>query len=74
MLGYHNDSRVYTLEAQAIFGELYWVVTDALRLTFGGRYSEEEKEGRQRTIYVTFADFPPIQPNNAFFEPKYEQD
>ena len=74
MLGYHNDSRVYTLEAQAIFGELYWDVTDALRLTFGGRYSEEEKEGRQRTIYVTFADLPPIQPNNAFFEPKYEQD
>ena len=74
MLGYHNDSRVYTLEAQAIFGELYWDVTDALRLTVGGRYSEEEKEGKQRTIYVTFSDLPPIQPNNAYFEPKYEQD
>ena len=74
MLGYHNDSRVYTLEAQAFFGELYWDVTDALRLTVGGRYSEEEKEGKQRTIYVTFSDLPPIQPNNAYFEPKYEQD
>ena len=74
MHGYHNDSRVYKLEAKAVFGEVYWDVTDALRLTFGGRYTEEEKEGKQRTIYVTFSDLPPIQPNNAYFEPLFKQE
>ena len=74
MQGYHNDSRVYKLDAAAIFGEVYWDVTDSLRLTFGGRYTEEKKEGKQRTIYVTFADLPPVQPNNAFFTPKFEQE
>ena len=74
MQGYHNDSRSYKLNAKALFGELYWDVTDSLRLTFGGRYSEEEKRGKQRTIYVTFSDLPPIQPNNAFFNPYYEQE
>jgi len=74
MQGYHNDSRVYKLDAAALFGELYWDVTDSLRLTFGGRYSEEKKEGKQRTIYVTFSDLPPVQPNNAFFTPEFEQD
>ena len=74
MQGYPNDSRVYKLDAKAIFGEVYWDVTDSLRLTFGGRYTEEKKEGKQRTIYVTFADLPPVQPNNAFFEPVFEQE
>jgi outer membrane receptor protein involved in Fe transport len=74
MQGYHNDSRVYKLDAKAIFGEVYWDVTDSLRLTFGGRYTEEKKEGKQRTIYVTFADLPPVQPNDAFFEPLFEQE
>jgi len=74
MQGYHNDSRVYKLDAKAIFGEVYWDVTDSLRLTFGGRYTEEEKEGKQRTIYVTFADLPPVQPNDGFFEPVFEQE
>ena len=74
MQGYHNDSRVYKLDAKAIFGEVYWDVTDSLRLTFGGRYTEEKKEGKQRTIYVTFADLPSVQPNNAFFEPVFEQE
>ena len=74
MLGYHNDTRSYKLDAKAIFGELYWDATDSLRLTFGGRYSEEKKRGKQRTIYVTFSDLPPLQPNNAYFEPEYKQD
>jgi outer membrane receptor protein involved in Fe transport len=74
MQGYHNDSRSYKLNAAAVFGEVYWDVTDALRLTFGGRFSEEEKTGKQRTIYVTFSDLPPIQPNNAFFTPEWEQE
>jgi outer membrane receptor protein involved in Fe transport len=44
-------------------------------LTFGARYSEEEKSSKQRTIYVTFADLPPLDPtNNAYGVPKYDQE
>ena len=73
MWGYDNDTRQYSMEATAVFGELYWDVTDNLKLTFGGRYSDEEKTSKQRTIYVTFSDLPPLQPNNAYFEPAYDQ-
>lgn len=42
----HNYFFVYTpyeLESQALFGEVYWNVTDALKLTVGARYTEDEK-------------------------------
>jgi outer membrane receptor protein involved in Fe transport len=42
----HNYFFVYTpyeLESQAAFGEIYWNVTDALKLTVGARYTEDEK-------------------------------
>jgi len=72
--GYHNDTRDYSLETWAVFGELYWDVSDQLLLTFGGRYTDETKEAKQRTIYVTFSDLPTVEPNNAYFLPEYEQD
>jgi outer membrane receptor protein involved in Fe transport len=75
MWGYENDTRLYELDAQALFGELYYDVSPDLRLTFGARYSEEEKKSKQRTIYVTFADLPPLDSeNNAYGFPKYEQE
>jgi iron complex outermembrane receptor protein len=75
MLGYENDTRLYELDAQALFGELYYDVNEDLRLTVGARYSEEEKKSKQRTIYVTFADLPPLDPeNNAYGFPKYDQE
>ncbi|HEY8537491.1 MAG TPA: TonB-dependent receptor [Steroidobacteraceae bacterium] len=33
----------YELESQAVFGELYWRLTDTLKLTVGLRYTEDEK-------------------------------
>ncbi|MBM0104881.1 TonB-dependent receptor [Steroidobacter sp. S1-65] len=42
----HNYFFVYTpyqLESQAAFGELYWNVTDTVKLTVGARYTEDEK-------------------------------
>ena len=42
----HNYFFVYTpyeLESQAVFGELYWNWTDALKFTVGARYTEDEK-------------------------------
>ena len=75
MWGYDNDTRLYELDAQALFGELYYDVNEDLRLTFGARYSEEEKKSKQRTIYVTFADLPPLDPeNNGYGFPKYDQE
>jgi outer membrane receptor protein involved in Fe transport len=33
----------YELESQAAFGEIYWNMTDTLKLTVGARYTEDEK-------------------------------
>ena len=75
MWGYENDTRQYDLDAQALFGELYYDVNQDLRLTFGARISEEEKKSKQRTIYVTFADLPPLDAeNNAYGFPTYDQE
>lgn len=72
MLGYDNDTRKYELETWALFGEAYWDLTDQMTLTAGIRYSDETKEAKQRTIYVTFADLPPVDENNGYFHPEYD--
>jgi outer membrane receptor protein involved in Fe transport len=75
MHGYENDTRLYELDAQAVFGELYYDVSPDLRLTLGARYSDETKKSKQRTIYVTFSDLPPLDAeNNAYGFPEYDQD
>ena len=75
MWGYENDTRLYELDAQAIFGELYYDVSPDLRLTLGARYSDETKKSKQRTLYVTFSDLPPLDAeNNAYGFPEYDQD
>jgi len=75
MWGYENDTRLYELDAQAIFGELYYDVSPDLRLTVGARYSDETKKSKQRTLYVTFSDLPPLDAeNNAYGFPEYDQD
>lgn len=71
MLGYDNDTRKYELETWAIFGETYWNVTDRLTATLGLRYSDEEKNGKQRTLYVTFLDNA-LGEDNGFFYPQYD--
>lgn len=44
----------YEAESIAIFGQATWRITDQLSWTFGGRYSEEEKEAD----YLTTSDDP----------------
>lgn len=39
-------------ETWAIFGETYYEVTPTLRLTVGGRYTEEERSGESRSIVL----------------------
>jgi outer membrane receptor protein involved in Fe transport len=72
MQGYHNDSRSYEVSTWAVFGELYYQVTDQLKATVGLRYSDETKDGVQRTLYVTFLDLPTEANNGDFYYPTYE--
>ena len=72
MQGFHNDSRSYEVSTWAVFGELYYQVTDQLKATVGLRYSDEQKDGVQRTIYVTFLDLPNEANDGDFYFPTYE--
>ncbi len=72
MQGYHNDSRSYEVSTWAVFGEAYYQVTDQLKATVGLRYSDEQKDGVQRTLYVTFLDLPNEANNGDFYYPTYE--
>ena len=52
------DEDPYELESWALFGELYYDITDNTKLTFGLRYTEEEKWNRSRTVFLGFLDNP----------------
>ncbi|MDZ7785281.1 MAG: TonB-dependent receptor [Halioglobus sp.] len=53
---FDNQDRDFLLETWAGFGELYWQAREDLRLTFGFRYSVEDKSSSQRTIFLSFQD------------------
>ena len=74
MQGYDNDTREYKLKTWAIFGELYWDISDRLSATIGLRYSDEKKSSKQRTCYLTFLQCGPFDPEgqSGFFIPSYK--
>jgi outer membrane receptor protein involved in Fe transport len=45
----------YEVDTWALFGELYYDISDATRLTVGLRYSDEEKEVHSRQYFVDLA-------------------
>jgi outer membrane receptor protein involved in Fe transport len=49
-----GNTRLYTTESEqwSVFGQVTWNLSDVLRLTVGGRYSEEDKEGTRRVDIV----------------------
>ncbi|HEY6130975.1 MAG TPA: TonB-dependent receptor [Halioglobus sp.] len=55
---YHNETRPYELETYAGFGELYWQAREDIAVTFGLRYTQEEKKSSQRTVYLGFLSDP----------------
>ncbi|MEH6610619.1 MAG: TonB-dependent receptor [Halioglobus sp.] len=55
---FDNDSQQYELDTWAMFGELYWQTTESISMTFGLRYTDEEKTDQQRTLYLNFLDNP----------------
>ena len=57
---YDNHSLSYQLDTTAVFGELYWSLNDQIDMTFGLRYTDEEKESTQRTVYLGFLSNPNV--------------
>ena len=55
---FDNETRKFELESWAAFGELYYDIREDLRLTLGLRYTDEDKQSSQRTIYLNFLDDP----------------
>jgi outer membrane receptor protein involved in Fe transport len=47
-----SDTDEYTLESLALFGEVYYQLTDATKLTLGLRYTEDEKTIRDRQLLL----------------------
>lgn len=49
---FRNETEKYTLESAAVFGEVYYEMTDALKLTLGLRYTEDEKAVTSRQLLL----------------------
>ena len=47
---FKSDTNEYTIESTAIFGEVYYNITDTLKVTLGLRYTEDEKTIRDRQL------------------------
>ncbi len=54
--------RAYGTESDlwSVFAQVTWNINDAMRLTLGGRYTEEDKEGFRRIDIVNISDPSPI--------------
>ena len=48
-----NETDLYGLKSTGIFGEVYFEVSDRVRLTLGLRYTEDEKRVRDRNMLVS---------------------
>ena len=49
---FNNETSDYDLESKAIFGEVYYSLTDALKLTVGVRYTNDTKEIVSRQLLL----------------------
>ena len=50
------DATFYGVKTWAAFNEVYYEFNDKTRVTFGWRYTQEEKEQDSRTTFADFAD------------------
>lgn len=51
--GYYNsETDKYTLDSTGIFGEVYWQVSDEVKLTVGLRYNKDEKTVADRQVFL----------------------
>ena len=49
---FNPDTKEFSVESQALFGELYYEFTDNLKLTVGARYNVDTKDIYDRTILL----------------------
>jgi outer membrane receptor protein involved in Fe transport len=56
-IGGTGNSRTYKTDSEqwSVFGQATWNISDELRLTVGGRYSEEDKTGERKVDIVDIA-------------------
>ena len=64
---FRNNTQRYELTSYGIFGELYYNITDNLKITAGLRYNNDEKFVRARSTLASF--FVPFGTRNAFDSP-----
>ena len=74
-----NETDLYGLKTAALFGELYWDVSDTVRMTLGLRYTSDEKRVRDRNLLLNslLAGAPvptPIGSTTAAGLPDYRRD
>lgn len=71
---YQNQADPYELDTYAAFGELYWQAREDIAVTFGLRYTREEKKASQRTVYLAFLSDPTAE-NGGYsdFEGKWDE-
>lgn len=50
---YYNNTGAYHLKSRAAFGEVYWQLTDALKITGGLRYTHDRKLVENRPVVLT---------------------
>ncbi len=71
---YQNEANPYELDTYAGFGELYWQARQDIKVTFGLRYTREEKKSTQRTVYLDFLSDPASDSNGySDFEGKWDE-
>ena len=64
---FRNNTDVTTLKSYGIFGEVYWNISDSLKITGGIRYNNDKKFVRARSTLASF--FVPFGTANAFASP-----
>ena len=64
---FRNNTDVTTLKSYGLFGEVYWNVSDNIKVTAGIRYNNDKKFVRARSTLASF--FVPFGTANAFDSP-----
>ena len=49
---FDSETDAFELDSLGIFGEMYWDLTDTVKLTVGLRYTEDEKYVRDRQVFL----------------------
>jgi outer membrane receptor protein involved in Fe transport len=63
---FNNFVDEYNLTSYAFFGEVYWDITDELKLTLGGRYTSDSKSVTDNFPQILLSSPVPLGTQNAF--------